>query len=96
MEADDAFRAWTSGSLNDMVGALEKKTNLIDRQFLEPFGVIRSLKPSLSNRFYSFSLGLADLISLSDRRVVTFAIMGTPISSSLRSVPNGIPKDQRS
>jgi hypothetical protein len=34
MEADDAFRAWTSGSLSDMVGALEKKTNLVDRHFL--------------------------------------------------------------
>ena len=34
MEADVAFRAWTSGSLNDMIGTLEKKTNLVDRNFL--------------------------------------------------------------
>ncbi len=34
MEADESFRAWTSGNLSDMVKALDKKTNLIDRHFL--------------------------------------------------------------
>lgn len=34
VEADDAFHAWTSGSLNEMIDALERKTNLIDRHFL--------------------------------------------------------------
>jgi len=33
-QADGAFRAWTSGNLDDMVSALETKTNLIDRHFL--------------------------------------------------------------
>lgn len=34
MEADNVFHAWTSGNLDDMVNALETKTNLIDRHFL--------------------------------------------------------------
>jgi hypothetical protein len=34
MEADDAFHAWTSGNLDEMVRALKTKTNLIDRHFL--------------------------------------------------------------
>jgi len=34
MEEDDAFHAWTSGNLDEMVRALETKTNLIDRHFL--------------------------------------------------------------
>lgn len=34
VEADDAFHAWTSGSLSEMVDALERKTNLVDRHFL--------------------------------------------------------------
>lgn len=31
---DDAFRAWTSGDLDEMLKALNIKTNLIDRHFL--------------------------------------------------------------
>ncbi len=31
---DDAFRAWTSGDLNEMLKAVSKKTNLIDRHYL--------------------------------------------------------------
>jgi len=31
---DDAFHAWTSGDLNEMLKALPVKTNLIDRHFL--------------------------------------------------------------
>jgi len=31
---DDSFRAWTSGSLNEMLKAAHTKTNLIDRHFL--------------------------------------------------------------
>lgn len=34
VEADDAFHAWTSGSLNEMVRALDRKTNQVDRHFL--------------------------------------------------------------
>ena len=34
VEADDAFHAWTSGSLSEMVDALERKTNPVDRHFL--------------------------------------------------------------
>ena len=31
---DDAFRAWTSGDLNQMIKAVSGKTNLVDRHFL--------------------------------------------------------------
>jgi len=31
---DDAFRAWTSGNLNEMLKAINIKTNQIDRHFL--------------------------------------------------------------
>lgn len=31
---DDAFKAWTSGDLNEMLKAVSKKTNLIDRHYL--------------------------------------------------------------
>jgi hypothetical protein len=34
MEGDDAFYAWTSGNLRDMIDALESKTNHIERHFL--------------------------------------------------------------
>ena len=32
--ADDAFEAWTSGELGQMLKAVNTKTNLIDRHFL--------------------------------------------------------------
>ena len=34
MPGDDAFRAWTSGDLNQMLKAVSTKTNPIDRHFL--------------------------------------------------------------
>ena len=34
VEPDDVFQTWTSGTLSEMVKALEKKANLIDRHFL--------------------------------------------------------------
>ncbi len=47
---DDAFKAWTSGDLNEMLGAVDIKTNPIDRHFLLQSIVAETYKTRKDNK----------------------------------------------
>ena len=57
---DDAFRAWTSGDLNQMLKAVESKTNPIDRHFLLQSIVDASYKLRKNDKYRQMCLEYAE------------------------------------
>jgi hypothetical protein len=60
---DDAFRAWTSGNLEDMLKAVNTQNNPIDRHFLLQSIVTESYKLRKEEKYRKFALNLQKNIS---------------------------------
>lgn len=57
---DDAFRTWTSGDLNQMLKAVESKTNPIDRHFLLQSIVDASYKLRKNSKYRQICIEYAE------------------------------------